>query len=76
MKYDLNSLIGFSLLFVLAVVIKSSFNEYSEHRFEIFHLLLFFVGLALARVRIIEIIQMVKDTFNGGDKINFNDEKE
>ena len=76
MKYDLNSLIGFSLLFVLAVVIKSSFNEHSEYRFEIFHFLLFFVGLALARVRIIEIIQMVKDTFNGGDKINFNDEKE
>ena len=76
MKYDLNSLIGLLFLFVLAVLVARSFNEYGEYRFEVLHLLLFFVGVVLARARIIEIIQMVKDTFNRDDKINLNDEEE
>ena len=53
-----------------------SFNEYGEYRFEVLHLLLLVVGIALAKARIIEIIQQVTDTFNRGDKINFNDEEE
>jgi len=76
MKYDLKSLIGFLFLFVLAVLVNKSFNEHSEYRFEVLHFLLFFVGVGLARARIIEIIQLVKDTFNKGDKTNFNDEEE
>tara|TARA_Y100000748_G_scaffold182588_1_gene152867 strand:- start:412 stop:639 length:228 start_codon:yes stop_codon:yes gene_type:complete len=72
----LNSLIGFLFLFVLTVLVMRSFNEYGEYRFEVLHLLLFVVGIALAKARIIEIIQLVTDTFNRGDKINFNDEEE
>ena len=75
MKF-LNSLIGFLFLFALTVLVMRSFNEYSEYRFEVLHLLLFVVGIALAKARIIEIIQQVTDTFNRGDKINFNDEEE
>ena len=75
MKF-LNSLIGFLFLFALTVLVMRSFNEYSEYRFEVLHLLLFVVGIALAKARIIEIIQLVTDTFNRGDKINFNDEEE
>mgnify|MGYP004118003791 FL=1 len=72
----LNSLIGFLFLFVLTVLVMRSFNEYGEYRFEVLHLLLLVVGIALAKARIIEIIQQVTDTFNRGDKINFNDEEE
>ena len=72
----LNSLIGFLFLFALTVLVMRSFNEYSEYRFEVLHLLLFVVGIALAKARIIEIIQLVTGTFNRGDKINFNDEEE
>ena len=75
MKF-LNSLIGFLFLFALTVLVMRSFNEYSEYRFEVLHLLLFVVGIALAKARIIEIIQLVTDTFNRGDKMNFNDEEE
>ena len=75
MKF-LNSLIGFLFLFALTVLVMRSFNEYSEYRFEVLHLLLFVVGIALAKARIIEIIQQVTDTFNRGDKMNFNDEEE
>ena len=74
MKF-LNSLIGFLFLFALTVLVMRSFNEYSEYRFEVLHLLLFVAGIALAKARIIEIIQQVTDTFNRGDKINFNDEE-
>ena len=76
MKYNLNSLIGFLFLFVLAVLVNKSFNEHSEYRFEVLHFMLFVVGVGLARARIIEIIQVVKDAFNKGDKTNFNDEEE
>ncbi len=72
----LNSLIGFLFLFVLTVLVMRSFNEYGEYRFEVLHLLLLVVGIALAKARIIEIIQQVTDTFNRGGKINFNDEEE
>ncbi len=71
----LNSIIGFLFLFVLTVLVMRSFNEYGEYRFEVLHLLLFVAGIALAKARIIEIIQQVTDTFNRGDKINFNDEE-
>ena len=76
MKYNLNSLIGFLFLFVLAVLVNKSFNEHSEYKFEVLHFMLFVVGVGLARARIIEIIQVVKDAFNKGDKTNFNDEEE
>lgn len=76
MKYNLNSLIGFLFLFVLAVLVNKSFNEHSEYRFEVLHFMLFVVGVGLARARIIEIIQVVKDTFNKGNKTSFNDEEE
>ena len=72
----LNSIIGFLFLFVLTVLVMRSFNEYGEYRFEVLHLLLFVVGFALVKARIIEIIQQVTDTFNRGDKKNLNDEEE
>ena len=76
MKYDINSLIGFLFLFILTLLVKRSFNEYSEYRFEAFHLLFFIVGIALVKDKIMEIIQLVTEVFNGGDKINLNDEEE
>ena len=76
MKYDINSLIGFLFLFILTVLVKRSFNEYSEYRFEIFHLLFFIVGIALAKGRIVEIIQLVTEVFNRGDKKNLKDKEE
>ena len=72
----LNSIIGFLFLCVLTVLVMRSFNEYGEYRFEVLHLLLFVVGFALVKARIIEIIQQVTDTFNRGDKKNLNDEEE
>ncbi len=76
MKFDLNSLIGYLFLFVLTSLVMRSFNEYNEYRFEVLHLLLFVLGIALAKGRIIEKIQLLTDVFNRGDKINFNDEEE
>tara|TARA_B100001057_G_C22045460_1_gene642556 strand:- start:125 stop:355 length:231 start_codon:yes stop_codon:yes gene_type:complete len=75
MNHNTNSLIGFLFLFILTVLVKSSFNEYSEYRFEAFHLLFFIVGIALAKGKIMEIIQLVTEVLNRGDKINLNDEE-
>ena len=75
MKYDINSLIGFLFLFILTLLVKRSFNEYSEYRFEVFHLLFFVVGIALAKGRIGEIIKLVTKVFNRGDKINLKNKE-
>ena len=75
-KFGLNSLIGYLFLFVLTSLVMRSFNEYNEYRFEVLHLLLFVLGIALAKGRIIEKILLLTDVFNRGDKINFNDEEE
>ena len=76
MKFDLNSLFGFLFLFVLTVLAIGSFNEYNEYRFEVLHLLLFVAGIALAKSRIIEMVQLVTNIFNGRNKVNFNDDEE
>ena len=53
-KFGLNSLIGYLFLFVLTSLVMRSFNEYNEYRFEVLYLLLFVLGIALAKGRIIE----------------------
>ena len=76
MKFDLNSLFGFLFLFVMTVLAMRSFNEYNEYRFEVLHLLLFVAGIALAKSRIIEMVQLLKNIFNGRSKVNVNDKEE
>ena len=75
MKFNLNSIIGLLFLFILTVVVMRSFNEHSEYRFEVFHLLLFILGIALAKSRIIEINKLIAGVFNISDKKDPNDDK-
>ena len=76
MKFDLNSLFGFLFLFVLTVLAMRSFNENNEYRFEVLNLLLFVASIALAKSRIIEIVQLLTNIFNGRSKVNVNDKEE
>ena len=76
MKIDLNKFIGILILFILTVFIMKNFKEQNEYRFEVFHLLLLILGIALARGRIIEFIQHMGKIVKKMNVTYLNDEKE
>ena len=77
MKFDLNRFIGFFFLFILTVQVLRGLNDYSEYRFDIFHLLWFALGITFVSGRISipnKILSIMLTKKN--DILNYNDEEE
>ena len=77
MKFDINRLVGFFFLFILTVQVFRGLNDYSENRFDIFHLLWFALGITFVSGRISipdKILSIMLTKKN--DIQNYNDEEE